>query len=186
LSTFDITIITPTIPKRSNLLVEAINSVGNQRVKAKNHLIGVDLQKMGPAKMRNLLVNNVDTEWVAFLDDDDIVYDNHIEEYAKVHEQSDMIYTWCDSIGRENFDPNSHFDPNRLLQGNYIPVTAAVRTSVFRQVGGFSLEDRYVQADPTEDWNLWLKLLHANARFTCVPVKTWCYRFLGSNRTFGG
>jgi|LakMenE01Jun11ns_1017448.scaffolds.fasta_scaffold9939438_2 glycosyltransferase involved in cell wall biosynthesis len=177
---FDITIITPTIHERSNLLTEAVKSVENQKVKAVGHFVQVDESKAGPAYVRNRLVEKVQSEWIGFLDDDDILYPNHIEEYRKAHENSDVIYTWCDSTGREKFDPNSHFDPERLMYGNYIPITAAVRTNFFRQVGGFSEDTRY------EDWDLWVKLLKAGARFTCVPVKTWCYRFLGSNRTFGG
>ena len=177
---FDITIITSTIPERETLLAEAVNSVNQQRVKAKNHLIEVDTNRIGPSAVRNKLAKMADTEWIAFLDDDDILYQNHIEEYSKSHHHSDMMYTWCDSVGRENFNPNSHFDADRLMHGNYIPITAAVRTSLFLQVGGFSEDSRY------EDWDLWKKLLQAGARFTCIPTKTWCYRFLGNNRTYVG
>ena len=176
---FDVTFITPTIPDRSELLADAIRSVDNQEIKAQGHIIGVDFTKKGPAYIRNLLSQSVETEWIAFLDDDDILYSNHISTIVPFAEKSDVIYTWCDSVGRENFNPNSHFDAERLLNfQNYIPVTAFVRTSAFRKVGGFDVESRL------EDWELWKKLYLNNFQFTCVPVITWCYRFLGSNRTF--
>lgn len=179
MSKFEVTFITPTIPERSRLLCDAIGSVNQQIVPAVDHLVGVDLQKRGPSYIRNQLSKSVETEWIAFLDDDDVVYDNHILEASAAAEKSDIIYTWCDSIGRGNFNPNSFFDETRLLRdGNFIPVTTFIRTSVFKEVGGFDLNARL------EDWDLWKRLCIDGYRFTCVPVITWCYRFLGNNRTF--
>lgn len=179
MSNFNVTVITPTIPERSSLLSDAIDSVASQTLQSSGHLIGVDTLRMGPSYIRNKLAKSVDTEWLAFLDDDDIFYDNHISTAALAKDSSDIIYTWCDSIGRDNFNPNSHFDSSRLLnEGNYIPVTAFVRTSAFNHVNGFNLESRL------EDWDLWKRLYLKGYRFTCIPVVTWCYRFLGNNRTF--
>lgn len=179
MSSFDVTFITPTIPDRKNLLPDAIDSVSKQIIPAVDHLIGVDLQAKGPSYIRNKLSKKVNTEWIAFLDDDDILYDNHILEASKVANDSDIIYTWCDSIGRDNFNPNSLFDGTRLISdGNFIPVTTFIRSSAFHDIGGFDLEVRL------EDWDLWKRLYTSGYKFTCVPVITWCYRFLGNNRTF--
>lgn len=176
---FNVTFITPTIASRSSILPEAIRSVENQQMPAKGHLIAVDFDKKGPSHIRNILARSVDTEWIAFLDDDDIVYPNHVSTASQFADSSDIIYTWCDSVGRENFNPNSYFDSDRLLNaGNYIPVTTFVRTSAFIEVGGFDLESRL------EDWDLWKRLYLKGYKFTCIPVVTWCYRFLGNNRTF--
>jgi hypothetical protein len=37
-----------------------------------------------------------------------------------------------------------------------------------------------------EDWDFWLRALDVEARFKCVPVVTWLYRFHGSNLSTGG
>ncbi len=174
----DITVITPTIPSRTNLLADAILSVSEQNHSVVDHFIGVDLQKEGPSPVRNRLIQAVQTEWTAFLDDDDILKPNHFEVMAPFHEEADLIWTWCDSIGRGSFNPNSRFNERRLREnGNYIPITVAVRTSKLREVGCFS--DARL-----EDWDLWIRLLDAGARFVNVPIVTWTYRFLGNNRTF--
>lgn len=178
-SNFSVTVITPTIPERSNLLADAIDSVAAQQIQANGHLIGVDSSRQGPSYIRNKLSKSVDTEWIAFLDDDDILYNNHISVASQAKDHSDIIYTWCTSVGRDNFNPNSYFDAERLMNaGNYIPVTTFVRTAAFFAVGGFDLEARF------EDWDLWKRLYTNGYRFTCIPVITWSYRFLGNNRTF--
>jgi hypothetical protein len=175
----DVTIITPTVASRTHLLAEAIHSISQQDLPAKSHLIGVDLERNGPSPVRNKLFESVTTEWIGFLDDDDIAYPNHISSAARFFDTSDVVYTWCDVIGRDGFNPNSPFDERRLMNdGNIIPITAFVRSEVFRSVGGFDINARL------EDWDLWKRLVTFGARFTYVPEITWCYRFLGNNRTF--
>lgn len=174
----DVTVITPTIPSRTHLLTECIASVSQQEEGVGSHLIGVDNDGRGPGPIRNKLLEAVTTEWVTFLDDDDILFNNHFSIVNQNKHNGDLIYTFCSSIGRDNFNPNSLFDEKRLRsEGNYIPITVTVKTSYLRLVGGFS--DARL-----EDWDLWIRLLDAGAQFHCVPVVTWCYRFLGENRTF--
>jgi len=175
----DITVVTPTLPQRSPLLAEAVASVSKQTHQVSGHLIGADYRRDGPVDMRNRLINIVDTEWTAFLDDDDILFPKHFEVMLPYADKADLIWTWCVSEGRGSFNPNSSFNERRLREdGNYIPITVAVRTSFLREVGGF-------REHPQEDWDLWVRLLDAGARFLNVPVITWNYRFLGENRTFG-
>lgn len=173
----DVTVITPTIPERAELLSQAIASVNNQIEPAVAHLIGVDLERAGPTPVRNRLLKSVDTEWVAFLDDDDILYPQHFRVVSRHLDSADLIYTWCNSEGRDGFNPNSYFDEQRLRGGNYIPITVTLRTSKLREVGG-------IPNERLEDWALWVKLLDSGARFVCEPTVTWNYRFLGGNRTF--
>jgi hypothetical protein len=173
----DVTVITAARPDRKDFLNEAIESVGAQNHPVKYHLIGIDHQRQGPVAIRNQLLRGVETEWVAILDDDDVLLPNHFEEMAKVEDTSDFIYTYSKVTGRDAVF-NSQFDPERLRWGNYIPITVAIRMSKLNEVGGQFPDARL------EDWALWVKLLDAGARFTCVPVVTWVYRFHGDNRTF--
>jgi glycosyltransferase involved in cell wall biosynthesis len=175
----EITVITPTLPERNKLLSEAIASVSTQRHPVEGHLISVDNNRRGPIEIRNQLIKAVDTEWTAFLDDDDILYENHFEVMLPASDSADLIWTWCNSEGRGNFNPNSTFNEKRLREdGNFIPITVAVRTELLNRVGGFV-------DHPQEDWHLWIRLLDVGARFVNVPVVTWNYRFMGNNRTFG-
>jgi glycosyltransferase involved in cell wall biosynthesis len=167
----DITVITPTISTREKYVAEAIACVAGQDLLPAAHLVGVDLHRRGPSHTRNTLAAAAKTEWLFFLDDDDLLDANHFSTIADATNNSDVIYTWCRMENRADWCPNAHFSAEKLRLGNFIPVTAAVRRSWFEQVGGFDTNVR------DEDWELWIALLHRGAVFTCIPEVTWTYRF---------
>lgn len=169
------TVITPTLPERAHLLEECCASVGASLAPVQ-HVIGIDVDREGPARTRNRLAQDVDTPWLAFVDDDDLVDPRHFSVLLGASTGADVVYPWCRVEGRD-LRLNHHFDPVALMHGNYIPVTAMIRTSLFRELGGFPEDARF------EDWELWKNALRAGARFRCVPEVTWTYRFLGANRT---
>lgn len=161
-----ITVITPTIPGREEFLEDCVRSVQAQTVPVQ-HLIGLDADFEGPAKMRNELVSQATTEYVLFLDDDDLLDIDYVEHVTPFLDEYDVVYTWC----RKNFDyPTSlPFDGPALRERNVIPVTACVRRSSFTGVGGFPDDVAY------EDWALWLNLLDAGASFYCTETVMWTY-----------
>jgi hypothetical protein len=130
----------------------------------------VDIDGVGPATIRNRLVEAATTEWVAFVDDDDRIYPNHLSTLLDNSADQDVVYTFCDVEGR-SWEPNHDCHMEVLEAANTIPVTALVRRSAFLEVGGFPLGVR------DEDWGLWLAMKHAGARFRCVHETTWLYRF---------
>lgn len=158
-----ISVVTPTVPGREDLLYECMASV-----RPLPHLIGLDRRREGPAVVRNRLIKQVITPWTLFLDDDDLLLPNYVDAVTPHLKGADVVYTsWLLSGADE---PLPHpWDPELLLTRNFIPVTACVRTSALRAVGGFP------QARE-EDWALWLALQAAGARFTYVPVIAWRYR----------
>lgn len=162
-----LTVITPTIPGRESQLGECVESVEEQTIPVQ-HLIGIDVDREGPAVIRNRLVEKATTPWVLFLDDDDVIDPDYVETVLPHFETSDLVYTWC----RKNFEypTDLPFDGEALRQRNVIPVTVCLRVDAFMAAGGFSSEVAH------EDWSLWLKLLDINARFTCVPEQKWEYR----------
>lgn len=129
--------------------------------------------------MRNALLAAAAGEWIAVLDDDDLLLPNHLEVLSAA--QGDVIYTWCQVAGRGDWNPNRNFFADHLRQNNYIPVTALIRASLLRDLQGWrSTEESY---SGLEDWDLYLRALDAGATFTCIPEITWVYRFHGGNRT---
>lgn len=168
--TSPITVVTPTLPERSKLLAEAIGSVAGQTVRPAAHLIDVDLHRVGIPDIVNRLVERVETEWFLLLCDDDLLYPHHLETIAAHLDSADVVYTYCDVTGRQ-WSPNRPFGGRDLRHGNYIPSNAAVRTSVWRTLGGYRRSDRF------EDWDFWVRAVDAGARFQCVPETTWLYRF---------
>lgn len=171
-----ITVITPTVPGRERLLAECRASVAAAGLP---QLVGLDRLGEGPAVIRNRLAERVDTDWLLCLDDDDLLLSHYLEVVAPALATSDVVYTSWYLTGAVDPQPLDAFSPELLRERNIIPVTAAIRTSLFRTIGGF---------DPDavlEDHDLWLRLLDAGARFTYIPVVCWRYRRFAGSRTEG-
>jgi hypothetical protein len=160
-----VAVITPSLPDRGDLLAVCVASVNAQTVPPFAHVIRIDHGRIGPAETRNGLALSVpDVEWYMPLDDDDVLYPDHIETLLKYHSVADVIYSWPDTDGV--FDEVFHRPYEEAVS---IPVTALVRSSVWWEVGGF----RPVEE---EDSDLWGRAKAAGARFHCVDRVTWRYR----------
>lgn len=175
----EITVVTASIPERHEMLEECKASVAAQTYPAAAHLYDVDIHRVGPAWMRNRISSKVETPWITFLDDDDLLLPPHFETHAPYADDFDIIFSWADMVhsdgGRETF--TSGYVPDRILAGhNTIPLTASMRTDLFRDCGGFSETERF------EDWYLWKMCILKGARFACIEHVTWEYRTGHGNR----
>lgn len=182
-----VTVVIPTIPGREAELKRALASVEAQTRRPDAVLVGVDFERHGAAATRNNLLQQVATEWVAFLDDDDELYPTHLKLCLRRGAMSgvDVVYPGYDTIGEDPVNCfRMPFSPDLLRIHNFIPVTAVARTEKVRAVGGF-VEHPDENGDPCEDWGLWLRLLDAGAKFSHLPVKTWLWRVDGGTRGRG-
>ena len=145
----DITVVIPSIPPRADLLQRAVDSVKKQTRPADALIIEIDTERSGATATRNRGLEQVKTEWVAFLDDDDYFLENHLEVLSGLTERTDadVIYTGCDvTDGYGRIQPRQEifgrfglpFDADLLRKKSYIPVTCLARTSLAQSVGGFS------------------------------------------------
>lgn len=165
-----ISVITPTLPTRDTL-PDAVRSVAAQTLVPYEHLIGVDYWTRGPSIIRNTLARAAGGDWLAFLDDDDILYPHHLETLARTAADSDADVVW--SLHDGHHLEHCCYAP-KVLRENHIPVTTLVRADLFGTVGGFPI------TVGGEDALLWRKLVHVGARFQCVHEITWTYRPSGS------
>jgi len=146
-----------------------LRSVEKQTVAPASHIVIVD-ETDYVSKMRKL-VSMVETEYYVEVDDDDIVYPEHIETLS-ANLGADLVWTWCDVTGAPH-SYNSHYTPGRLAEINYIPSNCAVRTETVERVGGWI----DVRKADHPDWNIWRRMETAGATFVNVPKVTWNYRF---------
>lgn len=185
----DITVVIPSIPVRPNALAHAVKSVGVQTLKAAAISIAIDAQREGSAVTRNRALATVDTHWVAFLDDDDIISPKHLETLydAATRENADVVYSGCvvtNAQGREiprqvewgRF--GEPFDGDMLREKSYIPVTSLVRTDLAKQAkfGPPAGVDTIY-----DDWGFYLRLLDMGAKFFHEPIVTWLWAHDGKN-----
>lgn len=168
-----ITVVTPTIPERHDMLCELGACINAQTVPPADWLVGIDHDRRGPAVVVNELVAQAATEWVFRCDDDDLFDPDHFETItAGLGDDWDIVYTWprVDPpgwIGEKGLQVI--MPPQTLRDANWIASAAAVRRSLWDRLGGY----RDVH---NEDHDLWKRALEAGARFRLIPQVTWTYR----------
>lgn len=175
-----VALITASLPERRAMLSEAVASVAAQSTLPDVHLVGVDHRREGAAVVYNRLAAAVDTEWVTFLDDDDLIDSDHLAFLiGAAGDDVDVVYNGCRCVGPHDFTTyNTPFDADLLRERNCVPITALVRRSLFERAGGFRTEWGY-------DWLLWCRILEAGGRFFSTGAVTWTYRRHGANQSYG-
>lgn len=179
--TASITVITPSIPPRvcNGLLTRASESVRRQTLLPSGGMsVSVDVDKIGAAVTRQRALDGAKTEWIAFLDDDDYFYSNHLEVlYDLVSSGYDYAYSW--------FDGNNPFPMHRGRQfdvknPHHTTMTVMVRTELAKHVG-FTAHHPDGWSLPQEDWQFTLGCIEAGARFIGTGEITWHYAVHGKN-----
>lgn len=189
-----ISVVTPTIPPRYRELSRCAESVQAQKRLADRHVIIMDFHHDGPGHTRNAALRQVETEWVAFLDDDDEFLPHHLRscEKAAYWTGADLVYP-IGSYDWLGVDPlrqcGQPFSAHRLRAGNFIPITVLARTERVIGVEGFptGASVPLMGDQPCEDWGLWLKLLDDGATFAPLHQVTWrCHSVTGRYGNYAG
>jgi len=181
---------------RPTLLAEAVASIaasgypaeivvvndGGKRPEVEGVKLVEHAKSRGRSEAMNAGVASASNALIAFLDDDDLYYGEHLETLARASSQSQYAGWYTNAVsafvstGRTGalethsrqrlFD--SDFDRERLLIDNYIPLpTLLVRRDAFLDLGGFDPD-----FDLFEDWDFLIRLsrrgdlLHV-PRITC-------------------
>ncbi len=172
----EVTVITPTLPERSQLLERCKASVLAQTVPCV-HSIQVDAHGLGPARWRNALAYMAKTKWILPLDDDDTLDPRCVQTLLERADEAEIVYPWCRMVGRtDGWVPNKLFQADALFKQNFIPVTALIRRDAFLMLGGY-------QNIPMEDWALWQWAYLHGLEFRCVPECLWTY-YHGEHQQF--
>ena len=168
-----ISVLTPTVPERGAMLVEAWRSVQEQTITSFEHLIHMDDLYEGCAVTMNRLAERAHGEWLLPLADDDLLLPDclgaHLDGAAT---GADIIYS--PPIVEGEAPDGFHGTPPR------IPSLALIRTSLWRQLGGYE-----VTLGQCEDYDFYMRATGQGARFHRIEGGTWIYRFHGANKSRG-
>lgn len=181
--TAPITVAMPTIPPRvgGQLFKHAVYGVRKQTLQPAGGIsVALDVDKAGAAVTRQRALDAVRTEYVAFLDDDDYFYPQHLSTlYGLLREhEAHYAYSW--------FDGNNPFPAHRGRQMNpedphHTTMTVLVRTELAKEAG-FLQPDGPMHRDWSgEDWQFELRCLQLGGKFIGTADITWHYRVHGGN-----
>lgn len=188
-----ISVITPTheARARNGKLLRAQKSVLAQTLLPDAHIVVVDRDKRGAAPTRQQALMLAQTDWVAFLDSDDVFLPRHLELCMAHAEKTgaDFVYSWFKIIqewwdGRYNIIegdskgdgvfPLTHFtndwDPENPIETT---ITTLVRTELAKEVG-FQALDRG-EANSGEDRYFTIGCMNAGAKISHLKRKTWLW-----------
>jgi glycosyltransferase involved in cell wall biosynthesis len=180
----NVTVVMPSIPTRVDLRERALTSVYDQHWAPHDVIMPIDYTKTGAAATRNRGLRSVETEFVAFLDDDDQMLPVHLKRLLETQAETgaDVVYPWFVIVG--GIDPlnafGKPFDPDELRRRNYIPITLLARTEPLMDIGGFVNHPDATTAT-CEDWYTWIRLVDIGATFVHLPERTWVWHHHGNN-----
>ncbi len=208
-----VSVLVRTMPGRQGWLAESIQSVVNQSypriqlvvVEDGGHTAAtrlaeleasgrlecvtyVPLDNMGRCAAGNRALALAQGEYCCFLDDDDLLYGDHIEILVQALYQSPQwggVYAWAFQVETRvhgldplHYEEKLHqvihrqpFERAILWHHNFMPIQAVLfRRSLYQQYGGLDTE-----LDNLEDWNLWIRYTQEHP-FGWVPKVTSLYR----------
>lgn len=201
-----ITVVTPTIPPRAAIqahqrgtVLRAFKHLADHRAEfpqfgdfMMRYLAVPDMTHAGAAKTRHAGLMGVDTEWVAFLDDDDEMLPDHLYKLLGAALEHDADYVWSRFriqypdgstlagpafLGERAFRQWDDDDPAQTT------ITTLVRTELAREAGGFiQFEESGAEVAghrAGEDFEFTLRCRKAGGVFRHVPEVTWCWHHWG-------
>lgn len=211
-----VTIVTRTYKGRENWLKECVSSVINQTYSNIQHVIVEDggdtmallvekiqeqygasyrvaykdLPKKGRSFAGNIGLSIAEGQYLMFLDDDDLLYPDHVETLmaglrdsscAAAYSLAWEVATEVEGNG-EQLKYTEHdyhlpdvyrqeFSREKLMVANYIPIQAILfQRKLYDELGGFDETMDYL-----EDWGLWAKY-GSKYDFVYIPKTTSLYR----------
>jgi hypothetical protein len=169
------TAVVPSIPPRRALLARAIMSISNQSHPVQAISVAIDNNHEGSGPTRTRAMRAVQTEWTAFLDDDDQWLPFHLELLVRLQHETgaDLVCPWFTVIGGGT-DPfpmhrGRQWDPK---DPHIFPVTVLVRTELVQQC---EFPVHTVDGYGGDDFAVWCQLSEMGAKFHHSPEQTWLW-----------
>lgn len=184
-----IAVITPAHPARvrNGKLQRAMASVYEQTLLPDALHVAIDNDGLGAAPTRDRALQAAGTDWVAFLDSDDMFLPRHLELLMKHAQETgaDFVYSWfkimqewpgqpARILDEDPVFPVTHyvrpFDPDDPIETT---ITVLVRRELAQQVGMVALDRGEVNSG--EDRRFTLECVKAGAVVSHLVRKTWLW-----------
>lgn len=191
--TSDITVVITTIPQRRALLARAIASVGAQTLLPDTVVIVEDTERLGGARNRQRGLDQVTTQYVAHLDDDDEFLPQHLERLRDTIRETgaDLVYPWFTVVGGSDPFPWAYGKPWDDNEPHQVPVTSLALTGALKEAGGWDGDwDVDAATDPGvdsegnragEDYRLILRMIERQMVIHHLPEISWLWHHDSQN-----
>ena len=181
-------VLTQTYPPAQIIVVddESLDNAGKIVRSYGGRVLLVHQKNGGQSAARNHGVSLATTDWIAFVDQDDVWLPNHLEEMAQAIQRrtdADLCYSGRRELVHDQGGGEPHLSEPVKLPGEdalasvmidrcpFQPSSTAVRRSTLLRVGGWNSA-----FDSVEDWDLWLRLLGEGSRAVYTGKVTMHYR----------
>jgi GT2 family glycosyltransferase len=117
------------------------------------------------------------SEWVVFVDHDDILEPDALFQVVKLlqtHPDADLVYSDEDKLGENGFEAplfKPEWSPDFFLSYNYVGHLTAVRREIVQKIGGFRSE-----FDSAQDYDLFLRVIERTSRIRHIPRVLYHWR----------
>lgn len=160
---------------RNGLLARALDSIWKQSHLPDAVSIAIDHYHHGAAITRNRALHMATTEWIVFLDSDDILYPAYLKRVFECQKESkaDIVFPWYDVLGADDpliVNKGKQWDPN---EPHSFPITTLVRRELATAVGGFPEKEPAGPWCLGEDFPFWVRLSNIGASFYHFPEHLW-------------
>lgn len=185
-----VSVVIPAHPARlvNGMLQRAVGSVWAQTRPPEALHVAIDTEGQGAPATRQRALMAADTDFVAFLDSDDLFLPKHLEWLLRHQAETgaDFVYSWfkvlqqfadgtTNILEHDPVFPVTHylndFDPADPIETT---ITVLVRTELAKQVGFKALNRG--EANTGEDRYFTLGCLDAGAKISHLRRKSWLWR----------
>lgn len=164
------------------MLLRAQLSVSLQTYPADAISIAQDVDHRGAGVTRQRALDAAQTDWVAFLDDDDMLMANHLDVLiqAALEHDADYVYSYymvrdAGHNDRPDVDPLGHFNrPFDTADPHQTTVTTLVRRELAQAARFSAPEAEMVDGQVYgEDFQFTVDCCRLGAKVVHVPQRTW-------------
>lgn len=153
-------------------------------------VVVIDQENTGAAGARNAALHAAKGDYLGFLDADDILLPNYVQESLDTHHgagpgrwiviNNAFLLTGAGIPLRRRFLTQPTPPPPQqrlaLLRANFAPISSVFPRQLFEDIGGMAPE-----LDRCEDWEFWLRAAFSGWRFVRQPQRTMMYRWMGES-----
>lgn len=170
---------------QNGLLQAALASICSQTLQPRAVVVANDIDRQGAPWSRQACLDMVQTEWMAWLDSDDLWLPEHLEKLHRVAVETNSVFVF--SWFNAPHDPLGHFGrPFDPAHPHHTTITFLVKTELAKEVGfGATMGDGNFA---NEDWLHIVSLcniaVERGLKMTHLAERTWNWR-MGAHNSSG-